>query len=602
MKINFKKILILTILLLSISHSYSQSYSCQNTGLTRDVKRLATLISRNIDEKSIVLADSLLAIFRERNLTSCEEALWTLNYKANGLEMKQELKEALANYSAILPIALDNEYWNLLTETYITIARVHEVANRKIDSRRNLDEAKLLADTYGLDSIRAILYSRSASYYRVFTSNSDTALYLANQAIKLGKIHKNLRAISDGCMISGMVAKEPAERLQYYIDGRNLNLTQGFYHLAIIFNGSISGTYVELGEIDKAEKIVRNTFEYVRLLTEENGVDGFYNIYGPLVTHTILAQIYEKRGIKDSVEYHQKQADSLSGLLMVEQDQNEISQQEIKNAVDLEKLKAKTITDRLRTSRIVTGIASFAFLVLAGLLYLLAKNRNELKSKNKMISEQIHELTQLTNKQGILLSEVHHRIKNNLQNVISLLTLQEQTIDDPIAKGKVQDVSHKIYSIALIHEQLYRDGDFEYIDIHQYFIDLLEHYKFINSGSDDTFLYEVDTQGIKLNLETVIPLGIICSEIISNSVKYGRASSGLNLKITTHKTNADTFRFEYGDNGLGYPESVLTNESSGMGMILLKSMVRQLNGKLNIRNNNGAVTELIFKQKEVSKI
>ena len=202
----------------------------------------------------------------------------------------------------------------------------------------------------------------------------------------------------------------------------------------------------------------------------------------------------------------------------------------------------------------------------------------------------------------MLLSEIHHRVKNNLQNIIGLLSLYESKIEDPHAKSYMKDVSGKIHSIALIHEQLYEVKEFEFTNMEEYFGELTDYYNTL-VGLTHNLKFEIDAKEIKLNIETAIPLGVVCAELISNSIKYAETESdSLNLSIKLKRCENEGFCFEYRDNGKGYADDVLESERTGMGLLLIKSMSRQLMADLEIENQNGAVTRLIFKEKEVSKV
>lgn len=159
-------------------------------------------------------------------------------------------------------------------------------------------------------------------------------------------------------------------------------------------------------------------------------------------------------------------------------------------------------------------------LLLLILLWFMYKNRSKTKQisiQNTIIHENNIALLESLNKQNVLLSEVHHRVKNNLQLVISLLTLHGHNTDNRSVKNYLDDLSRKVYSIALIHEQLYRSGDFEKIDTKEYINELTSNFKILQDNRGQVE-FQTELDHISLNLETVLPLGIICSELISNSL------------------------------------------------------------------------------------
>jgi len=592
---------LILLLLISFSDCFAQSYSCSDTGTKHNIEELSEMIYTSHVEKIMILADSLLIVLADRGLLECEDALRTKFYKALAYQNKREHHKSLALFHEIIPFAIKSELWHFVAETHIYLALSHEWNGRKVDCKRNLDEAHALIKEHSIGELIPHLYIRASSYYRVYNISIDTAIDLAYRAIHEGLKYDDYGSISNGNMLIGMMENDPKKRLKNFMDARDVNLKTKAYHSAAILNNSVAGCYIEMGELDKAEEAIRNSFRYANLMLNEPGDNGFYVYQGKMSAHHILAQIYEINGIQDSVDHHQALASNYDEKIKTKTDQEKMTEIETKRAIENEKLKTTIVEDQLFKSRLGLFLTSALFLLSGLLLALTLKNRNKIKSQSQIILKQNDKLKELANSQEILLSEVHHRVKNNLQNIISLLTLQANRLVDQDTKQNIMDVSNKIHSIALIHEQLYRDGSFELIDLAQYFEDLASHYKSLN-GQNTEFEYEINTNDIKLNIETVIPVGIISAEVITNSLKYAAVDKKLKIKIDATQENDDQYKLVIADNGIGYPEGDTLKSGSGLGMILLRSMSRQLLGKLNLKNDNGAVTELIFSKKTVSAI
>lgn len=139
--------------------------------------------------------------------------------------------------------------------------------------------------------------------------------------------------------------------------------------------------------------------------------------------------------------------------------------------------------------------------------------------------------------------------------VISLLTLHGHNTDNKSVKNYLDDLSRKVYSIALIHEQLYRSGDFEKIDTKEYIDELTSNFKILQDNRGQVE-FQTELDHISLNLETVLPLGIICSELISNSLKYAQSENG-NIKLNISlKVVGTKYLLHYKDNGPGIADDV----------------------------------------------
>jgi len=195
-----------------------------------------------------------------------------------------------------------------------------------------------------------------------------------------------------------------------------------------------------------------------------------------------------------------------------------------------------------------------------------------------------------------LQGEVHHRVKNNLQVIISLLELQKDELKNQEAKDNIDSMSKRIYSMAAIHNLLYQKEDMEFIKLHNYVENLCYHFSNFSLEADKPeFNLRIDD--INLNLETSMPIGIIITELLTNSLKYARIPDQ-KLKIDIEiKQLDDGIYIYYHDNGPGFEEREKAEKSGGLGFYILESMTRQLQGKLTRKNKNGANYEIHLVEK-----
>ena len=208
-------------------------------------------------------------------------------------------------------------------------------------------------------------------------------------------------------------------------------------------------------------------------------------------------------------------------------------------------------------------------------------------------------------RQSLLLSEVHHRVKNNLQLIIGLLDLHGKYSGEKGNGSLLVEVSNKVRSISLIHEQLYGEGDFDKIDIEDYLTSLVQNFRELPSETDEPdFLFDIEK--LELSIDTVLPIGIICAELMSNSVKYA-AKPNAKLKISIKlETNDDMQIFTYQDNGPGYTilegDKANGHNEKSIGLYIISSMVRQLKADQFIYNDLGAVFRMTFLEKRTSRL
>ncbi len=198
------------------------------------------------------------------------------------------------------------------------------------------------------------------------------------------------------------------------------------------------------------------------------------------------------------------------------------------------------------------------------------------KDKLEKANERIH----------VLIKEIHHRVKNNLQVVASLLRLQSETIEDPKLQQVFGQSQSRVASMALIHEKLYKGDDLVQLDLAQYLKELFAELVQLNNVRDSIRYRTTIDEGLALDLDTMVPLGLVLNELITNSFKHafeGRDDGLINLRIA--RVSEREFDLIYSDNGRGMPPEKLTHDGATLGMSLIDSLVEQLNGYLTVESD-----------------
>ncbi|MGE5657079.1 MAG: PAS domain S-box protein, partial [Actinomycetota bacterium] len=216
---------------------------------------------------------------------------------------------------------------------------------------------------------------------------------------------------------------------------------------------------------------------------------------------------------------------------------------------------------------------------------------------------QVEETLQLSLfEKEILLKEIHHRVKNNLCVVASLLELQSDTIADPQISRMLEESQHRIYSMALIHEKLYRSQNLARINFGEYLEDLVRNLFDSYSLSHHFIELEFDYEEIFLNVETATPCGLIITELVSNALKHAFPNdrSGI-IRVECHHTKEHKIRLAIRDNGIGFPETLDFQNTNSMGFQVICTLTKQLKGILEIDRNNGTAFYLIFSQLKYRK-
>ncbi len=216
--------------------------------------------------------------------------------------------------------------------------------------------------------------------------------------------------------------------------------------------------------------------------------------------------------------------------------------------------------------------------------------------KDMKIAE--NEIKESLEDKKILLREIHHRVKNNLQIISSLLNLQSDYLENEKDKNIFRDSQSRVKSMAIIHEKLYQSSNFSEIDFKGY-IDSLTSYLFQSYPINPSKIkFESDIDDITLSMDTAIPCGLIINELVSNSLKYAfpeDRDGKIKIKL---KSSGDHFVLEIEDNGIGFPENFNIDDNESLGLKLVSSLTRQIDGQLELLVNEKTKFRIIFSEIE----
>lgn len=186
-----------------------------------------------------------------------------------------------------------------------------------------------------------------------------------------------------------------------------------------------------------------------------------------------------------------------------------------------------------------------------------------------------------------LLKEIHHRVKNNLQIISSLLNLQSDVVVDVQSRDVLRDSQHRVRSMALIHEKLYQSSNLARIDFGDYVEKLATYLVQAYRAQAHGVRLQVDVKPVYLDVDTAVPCGLILNELIANALKHGfvNGRSG-QIHISLHPTD-DQIILEIADDGVGIPPEINIRQSRSLGLQLVNTLVNQINGQITLNRENG---------------
>ncbi len=196
-----------------------------------------------------------------------------------------------------------------------------------------------------------------------------------------------------------------------------------------------------------------------------------------------------------------------------------------------------------------------------------------------------------------LLREIHHRVKNNMQIISSLLSMETQYVKHEETVNVLKESQNRIKSMAMVHEKLYQSQDLTNINIHDYILSLVSNLFYSYNVQKDQITLVTDIDDIKLNLETAMPCGLILCELVSNSLKYAFPERQQGKVEIILKLSEDTMHLTISDNGIGLPSKDYLNHET-LGLQLVQNLTNQLDGTIELDLSHGTQFKIIFKEAE----
>jgi PAS domain S-box-containing protein len=199
----------------------------------------------------------------------------------------------------------------------------------------------------------------------------------------------------------------------------------------------------------------------------------------------------------------------------------------------------------------------------------------------------------------VLLKEIHHRVKNNLQVVSSLLNLQESAVADPSARKVFLECQTQIQSMAMVHEVLYRSTDFEGVEMQKYFERLIDYLAGVYDSAYRGIGWTVEAGSAVLDLDDAIPIALIVNELVSNSFKHAFPDGRPGKVGLVMSACGDDWLIEVSDDGIGLDAPRAPGREKGIGTELVQALAAQLRGKVSSSTEGGAVVRIRFPRKEL---
>jgi len=355
----------------------------------------------------------------------------------------------------------------------------------------------------------------------------------------------------------------------------------------------------------KQNKLAKSYLDSAHVLIEQNvkGISPklrllltWANYYNSVNDFNKSNQCYKQYlAINDSFQILEKERQIKNQSVAISVEQSEIELNEKDKLLEQNKLEeAKQKTFR---AYMLAGIIILSSIII--LLILNNRNSNkreeQLYLKNKQISSQNNLIEQSLKEKEALIKEIHHRVKNNLQIISSMLSLQMGKITDKNTQSILKDAQQRINSISLTHQMLYQKENISSISLGDYVENLVSQIEKTIFSPNIKLTTKISSGDRKINIDSAVPLGLLINEILTNAYKHAFTSNAEGVVSVSLLDNEGECILKISDNGKGLPENFESLNQNSMGMELINILAEQLNANLKIEKTNG--TTFVIKMK-----
>jgi two-component sensor histidine kinase len=475
---------------------------------------------------------------------------------------------------------------------------LNEADSSQLYAIKGLEAAENLRSTAWVDNIGPDVVK---SYNNL--NRPQEALILMNRLLtKYGRPKdENIRALYMSQYVNSYRKLKQFEKAQPYCDSilRYAALTNTLVHYKMCMYSEAMKFYLTSRQYDKGRMIVPMYDSAIIKYYRPKLIIAGYDLLFQLDTaqrryEDAVMDILKRDKVKDTI-YNQAKAKEIQQLQVeYETGQKEKNIELLRKEAQLQK-KVVEQSKQTRNYSIAGSILLLGFLALSINRYRLKQRGNDqLQIKQKEIIHKNLQLEKLLHENEWLLREVHHRVKNNLQVVMSLLNSQSSYLKDEEAVNAVTQSKNRVHAMSLIHQKLYQTENVSTINMYDYIRELVDYLKDATRPGLH-IVFNIDVMSVELDVMEAVPVGLILNEAITNSCKYA-FSKGYNNNITVKLSLVDENELSLyiSDNGIGLPTGYDVKQGNSFGMLLIQGMVEDLSGDVKIENNNGVAYRISF--------
>jgi two-component sensor histidine kinase len=524
------------------------------------------------------------------------------------------------NLMAVEALELNNDSTMTACETYCNLADAYNNIRDVNHARKYFQKAKLVAlKNHEPDAAQYILCNIAESY----NSDPKKALLVIKEAINLGPV-KRIETYNELM----------AETLKAYTNLRQYNQAKPYYEY---ISNSLKGHLIETDNLLSGYEVLMKyliaTRQYSELRKYQSLIS-FSPKYKPailpqLIIEHLAFQVDSALGNYFGAMKHSQRYMALNVANLKNGYDQKVASLEVKYATKSKdqdiafkakhivllthqnQLQKETLTDQRLIRNLIAAATGLLvlLLVLGYSRYRIKRNANialetnqlaisaqnvSLREQQQAINAQNQSLKQLVTEREWLLREVHHRVKNNLQIIMSLLRTQLSHLKTDDAKDAIAVSENRVQAIALIHQKLYNTDNMTSISMPDYVAELVNYLSDGLNTDDKKVRFSQSVDLIQIDLSQAVPIGLILNEAITNAIKHCKNDDNAEIRIKiTSQENKETIMI-ISDNGKGLPEDFDLSSIKSLGMQMMKGLTRQLKGVFDIQSDKGVIVTVKF--------
>lgn len=556
---------------------------------------------KNENKKTIVILNNTLNYLKDKKEIAVEGDIYTTLASAYSRELKNSLAIESLN-KAITFCRKRNDYLGV-HYCYYEMCQIYLIANNTEQAIKYCKKAIELSKKYDIINDRD--YSNDlATLGNIYLLKKEYKLALetleraklVNQ--KAGGEHDKWYLVVS--LISANIELKNNEKV-IEICNNELKTESTIDKSIILFNYK-ARAYNNTNRANLAKKCIDKVFELAKdslknIVDNENQIAVYKN----------ASDIYKNTGnYEKAFFYSDKYIEAIEGKheLLTEQKVAQL-QAEFNDKEDEVEIHELKINEQLKSidaekQKNKFFMVALALILISSILFFVARRNISIKKRNSILdkhNEEINEKNGLLSRalfeKEILIKEIHHRVKNNLQLVMSMLNIQSRKSSHPDVVEFMEKGQARITSMALIHQNLYQTENVSEVDFEQYLKELVESVTSSYGESIKNIEIKIDISKVFLDIQAAIPLGLIVNELICNALKYAFPNQQKGEVLIWAKQSDDKkVEFIFKDNGVGDKETKMNKESIGLKLVEL--LTQQLNGLLQKKNNNGLEYKIVF--------